>query len=112
AASELELSLALRPEVPVLYHELTKAYISGNNLQQAASVMNKMLEKYPLSEEGYITLGDIFAQRGDWLRANRAYDKAFTLNPNHPFIAKRKNLVKENIEVKKEEKERIALSVR
>lgn len=106
AASELELSLALRPEVPVLYHELTKAYISGNNLQQAASVMNKMLEKYPLSEEGYITLGDIFAQRGDWLRANRAYDKAFTLNPNHPFIAKRKNLVKENIEVKKEEKEK------
>lgn len=85
AAAEYELAIAVRPDLPILYHELAKAYEAGNNLQQAASVINKLLERFPVSDEGYIALGDIYAAKGDWARANRAYEK----KPRHQSASSR-----------------------
>lgn len=111
AAAELELALAIKPELPVLYHDLSYAYQMGNNLQQAASVINRLLEKFPVSDEGYITLGDIYALKGDWARAYRAYEKSLSINPFHPSVAKRKNQLKEKLEAKPTESQKQESSV-
>lgn len=100
AGSEFELALSLKPELPVLYHEVASAYESGNNLQQSAVALNKLLERFPLSDEGYISLGDIYAAKGDWARANRAYDKCLSINPFHPAAGKRKSFIKGKLEAK------------
>jgi len=94
AAAELELALAVRPDLPVLYHELARAYEAGNNLQQAAAVINRLLERFPVSDEGYVTLGDIYAAKGDWARANRAYEKSLSINPYHPGIMAKRTMLK------------------
>lgn len=111
AAAELELALAIKPELPVLYHDLSSAYQKGNNLQQAASVINKLLEKFPISDEGYIALGDIYASKGDWARANRAYEKSLSINPFHPSIAKRKSLIKDKLEAKTQDSQKAESSI-
>lgn len=111
AAAELELALAIKPELPVLYHELSSAYHKGNNLQQAASVINKLLERFPISDEGYIALGDIYASKGDWARANRAYDKCISINPFHPSVTKRKNFIKEKFDAKTSESVKTEVSI-
>jgi len=100
AGSEFELALSLKPELPVLYHEVASAYESGNNLQQAAVALNKLLERFPISDEGYISLGDIYAAKGDWGKANRAYDKCLSINPFHPAAGKRKSFIKGKLEAK------------
>lgn len=100
AAAELELALAVRPDLPVLYHELARAYEAANDLQQAAAVINRLLERFPISDEGYVTLGDIFAAKGDWARANRAYEKSLSINPYHPGLISKRNLLKGKVEAR------------
>jgi ATP-dependent Clp protease ATP-binding subunit ClpC len=100
AAAELELAIAVRPDLPVLYHELSRAYEAGNSLQQAAAVINKLLERFPVSDEGYINLGDIYAAKGEWARANRAYEKSLSINPHHPGIMAKRTLLKGKLEAK------------
>ncbi|HNQ78959.1 MAG TPA: AAA family ATPase [Acidobacteriota bacterium] len=100
AAAELELALAVRPDLPVLYHELARSYEAGNSLQQAAAVINKLLERFPVSDEGYVTLGDIFAAKGDWARANRAYEKSLSINPYHPGVMAKRTILRGKAEAK------------
>jgi ATP-dependent Clp protease ATP-binding subunit ClpC len=100
AAAELELAIAVRPDLPVLYHELARAYEAGNSLQQAAAVINRLLERFPVSDEGYLTLGDIYAAKGDWAKANRAYEKSLSINPYHPGLLAKRTLLKGKLEAK------------
>ncbi|MEJ2366828.1 MAG: tetratricopeptide repeat protein, partial [Acidobacteriota bacterium] len=98
AASEWELALMVKPEFPVLYHELARDYLASNHISQAVSVMNRLLERFPISDEGYVALGDIYASKRDWGRAQRAYEKALILNPHHAEAGDKKNVAQVHLE--------------
>lgn len=100
AVGEWELALTVKPDYPVLYHELGNEYLAASRPQQAISVLNRLLERYPVSEEGYVSLGDVYAAKGDWGRAQRAYEKALILNPFHPVATDKRQAARERLESK------------
>jgi len=100
AVGEWELALTVRADYPVLYHELANEYLAANRPQQAVSVLNRLLERFPVSDEGYFALGEVYAARGDWGRAQRAYEKALILNPNHPSAGERRQNAREKLETR------------
>jgi ATP-dependent Clp protease ATP-binding subunit ClpC len=100
AAAEWELALTVKPDVPVLYHEAARDYLAANRHAQAVGVINRLLERFPLSDEGYVVLGDIYVAKNDLGRAQRAYEKALLLNPHHPRAAEKKQSVRERLTAK------------
>jgi len=100
ACAEWELALAVRPDVPVLYHEAARDYMEHNRYAQAVGVLNRLLERFPVSDEGYVALGDVYMAKGDFGRAQRAYEKALVLNPNHPKAAERKQSAQDKLTAK------------
>ena len=100
ATGEWELALAVKPEYPVLYHELANDCLGANRPQQAVSVLNRLLERYPVSDEAYVALGDVYASKNDWGRAQRAYEKAVILNPHHPTAADKRQASRVKLEAK------------
>jgi ATP-dependent Clp protease ATP-binding subunit ClpC len=97
ACAEWELALAVRPDVPMLYHEAARDYLAQNRHSQAVGILNRLLERFPLSDEGYVSLGDVYTSKNDFGRAQRAYEKALLLNPNHPLAADRKQSAQDRL---------------
>lgn len=100
AIGEWELALTVKGEYPVLYHELANEYVAASRPQQAISILNRLLERFPVSDEGYVSLGDIYAAKGDWGRAQRAYEKAIALNPHHEEATEKRHSAREHLENK------------
>jgi ATP-dependent Clp protease ATP-binding subunit ClpC len=100
ASAEWELALSVKPDVPILYHEAARDYLLAGRHAQAVGVLNRLLERFPLSDEGYMALGDIYVVKGDYGRAQRAYEKALLLNPQHPQAASKKQNVQEKLGAK------------
>ncbi|MEW6758630.1 MAG: AAA family ATPase [Acidobacteriota bacterium] len=100
AATEWELALAVRPDAPVLYHEVASDYLAGLRHGHAAGALNRLLERYPVSDEGYVALGDVYSAKGDLSRAQRAYDKALLLNPHNAGAQEKKRITQERLETK------------
>ena len=100
ACAEWELALAVRPDVPVLYHEASRDYLDHNRHAQAVGVLNRLLERFPLSDEGYVALGDVYTAKGDFGRAQRAYEKALLLNPHHAKAPERKQSAQDRLAAK------------
>jgi len=101
AAGEWELCLTVKGDVPILYHELAGEYLSNKQYTQATATISKLLERFPVSDEGYMSLGEIYTARGDFGRALRAFEKALVLNPHHPDAAKRKKEAQKQLDTKK-----------
>jgi ATP-dependent Clp protease ATP-binding subunit ClpC len=100
AAAERELALAVRPDAAVLYHEAAGDYLLAQRHGQAVALLNRLLERYPLSDEGYVTLGDVYGAKGDVGRAQRAYEKALLLNPHNAAAQEKKRQLQERMETK------------
>lgn len=100
AIGEWELALTVKGEYPVLYHELANEYLAASRPQQAISILNRLLERFPVSDEGYVALGDVYGAKGDWGRAQRAYEKAIALNPFHGEAAEKRQTARERFENK------------
>ena len=100
ACSEWELALTVRPDVPILYYEAAHDYLGQKRFAQAVGVLNRLLERYPLSDEGYVALGGVYMAKNDFGRAQRAYEKALLLNPHHPEAADRKQQAQDRLEAK------------
>ena len=100
ACSEWDLALTVRPDVPILYHEAARDYLAHNRHSQAVNALNRLLERFPLSDEGYVALGDVYTAKGDFGRAQRAYEKALLLNPHHPEAAERKQQTQDRLAAK------------
>ncbi len=105
AAGEWELCLAVMGELPILYHELAGEYLSAKRFTQAAATVNKLLERFPISDEGYMVLGEIYTSRGDHGRALRAYEKAVILNPHNTKAPKRRQEAQKQLDSKKPEED-------
>lgn len=94
AAAEWELALAVRPDVPILYHKTAWAYTAANRYSQAVGILNRLLERFPISDEAYAALGDVYMAKGDRGRAQRAFEKVLILNPSHERAARKKEHLK------------------
>jgi ATP-dependent Clp protease ATP-binding subunit ClpC len=100
AVGEWELALTVKPEYPVLYHEMANDCLAANRPQQAISVLNRLLERFPISDEAYVALGDVYAAKADWGRAQRAYEKAMILNPHHPAASDKRQAARVKLEAR------------
>jgi ATP-dependent Clp protease ATP-binding subunit ClpC len=100
AAAEWELALAVRPDAPVLYHCVAEDYLTAARYSQAAGALSRLLERFPVSDQGYVALGDVYTAKGDLGRAQRAYEKAHILNPTNKQAAEKKRQARERLEVK------------
>ena len=100
AASEWELALSVRPDVPALYHEAARDYLAAGRHAQAAGIISRLLERFPVSDEGYVALGDLYTAKSDFGRAQRAYEKALLLNPHHPQAGEKKRQTQARLETK------------
>ncbi len=100
AVGEWELALTVKPDYPVLYHEMANDCLAANRPQQAISALNRLLERFPVSDEAYVSLGDVYAAKADWGRAQRAYEKAMILNPHHPAASEKRQVARIKLEAK------------
>ncbi len=100
AVGEWELALTVKPEYPVLYHEMANDCLAASRPQQAISSLNRLLERFPVSDEAYVSLGDVYAVKADWGRAQRAYEKALILNPHHPTASEKRQAARVKLEAK------------
>ncbi len=97
ALNEWELALKVRPDLPVLYHKAADACIAANKFSRAVELLNRLLERYPVSDEACMALGDVYAAKGDFGRAKRAYEKALILNPYNRRAAKKQTGMRERL---------------
>ena len=100
AVPEWELALAVRPDLSVLYHEAARDYMSERRYSNAAQVLNRLLERYPVNDEAYVALGDVYSAKGDYGRAQRAYEKAVVINPHHRQAQEKRQQVQGRLEGK------------
>lgn len=62
---------------------LAEAYLNGTELSKALDEDKKFLYLYPNDPEGYKTLGDIYFAMKDFSRAEKAYEKALSMEPDY-----------------------------
>ena len=87
---QLRRAIAIKPELISAYFLLGHGYIAQNKIDEAINEYQKIIEKTPGDPGVYTILGTLHDHKGQFVKANRYYERALKINPN--FVAAANNL--------------------
>ena len=79
-----KLGYEVKIPLPVLIN-LGNSALSSEKLDQAKSIFELVVELYPESEWGYVSLGSVFYTNKNFLKAKEFFQKALKLNPGNQY---------------------------
>ena len=85
AVREFKKSLALSPfseNSDKAYEYMAYAYLSQNNVTEAANTYKLMIRRNPSNDSARLSLGNIYFREGKYKEAQQEYSMAVRLNPN------------------------------
>ena len=82
AILNFEKALALNPEILAVYNSLGAAYFATNNLEKAASTLNKVVEFDAENPVAHYHLGNISQIQKDYLKAFKHFQQAYNNEPS------------------------------
>ncbi|MFA0813712.1 tetratricopeptide repeat protein [Microbulbifer epialgicus] len=77
--------------------ELAQYYYRARKLEKSYQQVDLHLQREPKSEEGWLLMGDIWKEWGQWQQALEAYDLAAELNSSRADIHLRRGQAFENL---------------
>lgn len=83
-----------------IYIDETEFYVLGErlpehrNVHHAVEVFRWNLELHPDAWQAHYYLGEAYAQTGDTQEAIRRFERSLELNPEHPFITRRLDAIR------------------
>lgn len=89
AIEEFLSASRLKPNSLPAYENLSILYSRKNDFGRAESILRKMLDLRPLSEEIHANMGNVFLLKGDLDEAERWFNKALAINPTHEYSAQK-----------------------
>jgi len=84
ALPELDRAVALAPDHATYVSNLAYAYFLAGRLDDAIATANKACALDPKLGSAWINLGTALAKKGDLAGAERAYQRALSLDPSEP----------------------------
>ncbi|MEX2964342.1 tetratricopeptide repeat protein [Microbulbifer sp. TYP-18] len=77
--------------------ELAQHYYRGRKLEQSYQQLDLFLQRQPSHTEGWLLMGDIWKEWGQWQQALEAYSQAAALSPDRADIHLRRGQAFENL---------------
>ncbi|MGH9548676.1 MAG: tetratricopeptide repeat protein, partial [Terriglobales bacterium] len=81
AEEEYKKAIALQPRNGTYYALLANFYRDHGRVEDALAQMMRCTTVVPASGRAWLTLGDLYVKKGDWARAQTAYQSALALCP-------------------------------
>ena len=78
--------LRIKPDDPVVHHNLGVALLSKGNWEEGLAILRRSVELDPNYRGGHFSLGSALAEQGRYREALPHYERAHQLDPEEPFI--------------------------
>ncbi|GAA5795834.1 hypothetical protein HPULCUR_001196 [Helicostylum pulchrum] len=94
AILDYEKSLMLDPSFVYAYIQLAVAQYKLGMVSNSIQTFEQTIKKFSQSSDSYNYYGEVLADKGDLIRATDMFNKAMSLNPNHPLPYINKAMIK------------------
>jgi Flp pilus assembly protein TadD len=80
----ISIALGLAAQTPGLLEQADAAFREGD-LERAATLAQRAVERDPAALQGHMILGVVAAQKNRWEAANRHFQRVIELDPSNPY---------------------------
>ncbi|MEW5807153.1 MAG: AAA family ATPase, partial [Acidobacteriota bacterium] len=81
AVREFSRAVRLKPELSQIYIQLSLSLAKLNEMDEAISVLRRLVERNPFLGRGHELMGDMYHDKGDFISAEAKYMEALRLDP-------------------------------